>query len=137
MWQFLPDADEDIPNPVNPQFQTHIEGLGSLTARQWPELKRLLDEGVPAILCIIRVEGKSDPSKNHQVLAIGYEMDNPFHVRIPIYDPNHPRDEQTLTIDLTDPSGGIHAKESDGNPVRGFFLNGSDGRPFHPAKPTA
>ncbi|PWT98100.1 MAG: hypothetical protein C5B51_29945 [Terriglobia bacterium] len=135
-WQESPDADRDIPNPVNPNFPTHITGLGTWTAQQWPEIKRLIDLGVPAILCIIRESGNGNPSNNHQVLAIGYEMVNPFRVRIPIYDPNHPREEQVLAFDLSDPKNGIHATESDGKPVRGFFLNGSDGRPFIPAKPT-
>lgn len=105
-------------------LEDHV--VGRLTTRwEIPKLRRRLDKGLPVVLALIRVEGIDDPTKNHQVLALGYDLDQTTkRLTISIYDPNHPKSEPTLTMSLARPSHGIEARQSTGEPLRGVFLIG-------------
>jgi hypothetical protein len=74
---------------------------------EWPIIRRLLDSGTLAMLGLVRVVS-ADPmllSRNHQVLAYGYDIDG-TRVTIRICDPNWPRDDTvTITLDIADPFG--------------------------------
>ena len=98
--------------------------VGRRTATQtYPLMRRRLDRGDPAVLCLIRQKGVSDPGKNHQVVARAYRYDpRTKKVDISLYDPNHPSAEPRLTIDLRNPRGGISPAQSTGETLRGFFL---------------
>jgi len=99
-------------------------GLGRLTAqREFPKLHRRLSRGDPAVLCLIRAHGVEDPTQNHQVVALGYDLDETTrHLTVYLYDPNHPGQEPVLSVKLARPSRGIDATQSSGEPLRGFFV---------------
>lgn len=86
-----------------------------------PKLKRRIDKGDPTILAIIRVGGFGNPTLNHQVLAIGYEIDITGKITtIFLYEPNYPKKEVTLKVDK---SGKLPViSQSTGEICRGFFV---------------
>ncbi len=88
-----------------------------------PALRSGLDSGQPVVLCLIRVRGFSNPTQNHQVTAIGYDLDSDTNrLTIYLYDPNHPGEEPTLSLDLAQPGQSIGLAQSTGEPLRGFFV---------------
>jgi hypothetical protein len=87
-----------------------------------PQILASLDEGTPVVLALIRVR-KGNPTGNHQVLAIDYELDEETKkLAFTLYDPNHPRQEPKIFVDLRDPDNGLHLRQSTGEPLRGFFV---------------
>jgi len=127
-WQIMPEADThklvSSFGSEGPMTTDDERGIGYLTSQvEWPALKKLLDAGKPTILCLIRQEGAGNPSENHQVLAIGHELGEQNRVRIQIYDPNHPRTIQVLSLQFGNWDNSIHGIESDGKQFRGFFIN--------------
>lgn len=93
------------------------------TAREEiPQILASLDEGTPVVLALIRVR-KGNPTGNHQVLAVDYELDEDTKkLDLTLYDPNHPGKEPIISVDLSDPDNGIHPRQSTGEPLRGFFV---------------
>ena len=93
------------------------------TAREEiPKILASLDEGTPVVLALIRVR-KGNPTGNHQVLAVDYELDEDTKkLDLTLYDPNHPGKEPIISVDLSDPDNGIHPRQSTGEPLRGFFV---------------
>lgn len=100
------------------------DDLGQRMARtEIPKLRRMLDKGQPAVLLLVRVAGWDDPTRNHQVLATGYELDaTGKQMTIFLYDPNHPKAESALKLDLSDPRSGIDITQSNDVPTRAFFI---------------
>ena len=101
------------------------DNMLSRIVNQWeiPKLRAKIDSGSPAVMLLIRVKGISDPTQNHQVIACGYEEDPATkEMKIHLYDPNHPRIEPTLSMNLSKPTQGIHLTQSTGEPLRGFFV---------------
>jgi hypothetical protein len=89
-----------------------------------PNLTAALAGGNPAVLVLIRVHGLTDPTHNHQVTAIGYDLDPDNNsMTIHLYDPNHPGEEPTLTMNLSRPKKGIKLTQSTGEALRGFFMS--------------
>jgi hypothetical protein len=87
-----------------------------------PKIMKQLKEGQPVVLAIIRVKGITDPTKNHQVVAIGYEYETTNKdLKFFLYDPNHPGEQPELTMNLNNPNLGIGLDYSTGEPLRGFF----------------
>ena len=65
----------------------------------------------------------SDPTINHQVLVTGYDFDETSRqLKLYLCDPNYPRWESTLDMNLTAPSQGLQAAQSTGEKLRGLFL---------------
>lgn len=93
------------------------------TKNQWPELQNNLEANKPTILLLIRQSGYlANPTKNHQVLAIGYKYHPTFKdLWIYVYDPNKPDTTQTLYMNLKGKR--LNAKDSTGKRLRGFFCN--------------
>jgi hypothetical protein len=92
--------------------------------KRWeiPKVRSEIDQNNPAVLALVRVKGISDPTKNHQVLAIGYEFDTGLELMtINIYDPNYPKEDHALTMDFSNPSQGIKLQHSKDGSQRGFF----------------
>jgi murein DD-endopeptidase MepM/ murein hydrolase activator NlpD len=88
-----------------------------------PKLRRMLTKGEPAVLALIRVRGLDDPTQNHQVLATGFEFEpGTKKYRFNLYDPNHPRKDPFISLDLSDPKSGIQIEQSTGESLRGFFI---------------
>ena len=93
---------------------------------EWKILRAYLDQGKPMILCLIREEGYlADITKNHQVLAIGYEYDpTPRDLKVEIYDPNDKKGSNYLILSLSGGRLGAHQITSQGARInfRGFFV---------------
>jgi hypothetical protein len=94
---------------------------------EWSKLKALLDKGEPTVLVLIRSEGYlADISKNHQVLALGYEFDpNTRDLTVEVYDPNDPEGSGYLYLCLG--GGRLRARQKYSNGgvqnFRGFLVN--------------
>ncbi|RPJ40514.1 MAG: hypothetical protein EHM21_14550, partial [Chloroflexi bacterium] len=86
-----------------------------------PRLRRLLDKGNPAVLCLIRTQGFGNPTLNHQVVATGYEADAAAKtITITLYDPSHPGETPEITVHLDRKNFAI--EQSTGELLRGFFV---------------
>lgn len=112
-WQSAPD--------VGHWWLKH--SVGHRTKEQWPKLRSTLRDGWPVNLILIRVEGyTANISDNHQVLAIGYIYNSSTKdLTIQVYDPNDASQVHVLSMNLS--SNNIHAKDSTGKHLRGFFVN--------------
>lgn len=100
------------------------ESVASLTAgRELNKVRSRIEAMRPAVLLLIRAGGFVDPTQNHQVLAVGYDLDEAAQqATLFLYDPNYPGEAPTLTLDLADPSQGIGGQHSTGETSRGFFV---------------
>jgi hypothetical protein len=91
--------------------------------REWPAIRREIDEGRLANVGLIRVAG-FNPFKltgNHQVIAYGYAEDG-RGVTLRFYDPNHPdRDDVTATIHLDPALRPTSLEQSTGETLLGYF----------------
>jgi hypothetical protein len=83
-------------------------------------LKTLLYAGTPVPLGLIGVRDILRVGENHQVVAYGCELDPSTHVMtsIFIYDPNHPNQSVTISIDKTNRC----LRASTGKIWRGLFV---------------
>ena len=94
--------------------------------REWPKVRRQIDEGRLAMVGLIRVAGVN-PFKltgNHQVIAYGYAEDG-RGVTLRLYDPNWPdRDDVTVTIHLDPALRPTRLEQSTGEPLLGYFSYG-------------
>lgn len=114
-WQTAPDEAH--------WYRKH--SVGSRTKKEWWKLKNDLDNNKPAILVLIRA-GRylANPTVNHQVLAIGYDYDpTAKDLTIQVYDPNHPHETHTLSMNIGLPRSRLRAKDSTKKKLRGFFVN--------------
>jgi len=90
---------------------------------EFRKLRTRLDKEQPAVLALIRADREGDLTKNHQVIAHAYSYDEQSgDLQIKLYDPNHPRKTPTLTMNFKTPNSGINARQSTGEPLRGFFV---------------
>jgi hypothetical protein len=102
---------------------------------EWPRIRAEIDAGHPSVVGLIRVTGISPwmLTRNHQVLAWGWEADG-RNIALRIYDPNHPgRDDVELRVVLTEAPGTpwwdrITMTQTTGEPLLGFFR-----QPYPPA----
>jgi hypothetical protein len=99
--------------------------VGRLTVtQQFPKLRARLERDDPAVLLLVRARGMEDPTRNHQVIAVGYQLDDTAgYLTIYVYDPNHPGMEPTISMTISQPDRGIHAEQSTGEELRAFFVN--------------
>lgn len=88
---------------------------------QLPRLRGLIDAGRPVALGLVGARDLGDVgNKNHQVVAYGYDLDEPTQaIRIYIYDNNSHDQEVVLSTDPGNP--GVDASNR-AEPWRGFFL---------------
>jgi hypothetical protein len=102
--------------------------------REWPKVRREIDEGRLAMIGLVRVGGWNPfrLTGNHQVMAFGYAEDG-RGVTLRIYDPNWPdRDDVSVTLHLDPALRPTHLEQSTGEPVLGWFL-----APYASADPRA
>jgi hypothetical protein len=104
-----------------------------MIAREWPAIRRDLDAGRLVSIGLVRVVSANPLAltRNHQVLAWGYDLDD-GRLELRIYDPNWPDDDDvTIGLDVADPDGDAAPAYSraDG-PVVAFFR-----APYRPARP--
>jgi hypothetical protein len=96
---------------------------GNTARKEVPKMRRQLDKGSPVVLGLVRAQGISNPTENHQVLAIGYDFNETTRqLTINLCDPNYHRQGSTLSMNLAAPSQGIQAVQSTGEPLRGLFV---------------
>lgn len=94
---------------------------GSTIQSEFPKLQDSMAWLQPSVLLMIYARSWEDPTQNHQVVAVGYDLDEVTQkASIFLYDPNYPSKEPTLDVDLGSPSGAF--KQSTGETPRGFFL---------------
>jgi hypothetical protein len=92
---------------------------------EWPRIRDEIKAGHAPILGLIRTSSSSprDLTRNHQVLAYGFDEDaGGFRIRI--YDPNHPgQDDVELRASLgaAGAAGAPTLSQSTGEPLLGFF----------------
>lgn len=102
------------------QWWDFRQTIRQLTHKEWEKMKGSVDEGFPAPLTLIRTT--TDPSKNHQVLAVAYEEDQASRRgEIDLYDPNHPDLTPKIRIRLGGDDVG-KAEQTTGEKLRGFFV---------------
>ena len=92
--------------------------------REWPKIRREIDEGRLAMLGLVRVAGKNPfgLTGNHQVIAYGYAEDG-RGVTLRIYDPNWPdNDNVTAVLRLDEAFRPTSLASSTGEPLLGYFL---------------
>lgn len=103
-----------------------VEAVG----REWPTIRAVLDAGHPCPVGLIRVASFSwrDLTRNHQVLAFGYDTaDDGSGFAIRVYDPNHPGNDAVELRAAIDPEDGrplrdrVHLSQTTGEPLLGFF----------------
>jgi hypothetical protein len=120
-WIQLPDGDE---------FFEHGVAWYEINS-EWPMIKQDLDSGVPSPLGL--VSGRQPPlvgfltgienlSACHQVLAWGYDL-NGSELTIHIYDPDYIGDENTISLNIGNPTQATQLTMSNNPPghFRGFF----------------
>ena len=114
---------------VDLHSRTHV-----MVAREWPRIQRDLDAGRPVPLGLVRVISANPLAltRNHQVLAWGYDLVDGL-LTLRIYDPNWPGDDEvTLSLDVSDPgSDAAPAWSRPDGPVLAFFR-----APYRPAPAT-
>ena len=114
-WQLLPDSMQ--------WWRFWLDNVGKLVqSREWPQLRASLDAGRPQSICLVRSRGISGFANNHQVVAIGYETGPGERVTVDLYDPNHPGFVPKLSFQPGAGANRIDARQSTGEPVRGFFV---------------
>lgn len=94
----------------------------------WPRIRDDVDNGRLSPLGLVRVAGISPwaMTRNHQVLAFGYEA-NAALIRLRVYDPNHPgRDDVELRAEIGPDESRpwrdrIRLSQSTGEPLLGLF----------------
>ncbi len=100
------------------------EEVWGLTVKsEFPKLRTSLEGHEPAVLALVRGKGVSDPTRNHQVIALGYDLDEAAQeATIGLYDPNHPGEAPSLALKLAKPPHEPGISQSTHEPVRGFFV---------------
>jgi len=105
--------------------------------REWPRIRAEIDAGLPCVVGLIRVSGSSPwlLSRNHQVLAWAYSAESDegearggrATIRLRVYDPNHPGDDDVALLAEVGADDGRPAREridlrqSTGEPLLGWF----------------
>ena len=95
-----------------------------MIAREWPRIRRGLDAGRLVPLGLVRVASANplELTRNHQVLAWGYDLDGATLVLADLR-PNWPGDDDvTITLDVSDPDGAaapVYSKKD--GPLVAFF----------------
>jgi hypothetical protein len=107
-----------------------LRGVSEWTREdQVPRLRRLIDAGQPVALGLVGARDLTQVGAgNHQVVAYGYEVDEPARTtRIFVYDNNNHDEEVVLTCDRRGPNVEASNRRQ---PWRGLFVQ--DYRPVTP-----
>ena len=114
-WTVQKDNEKSMRKSV--AYKTKVE--------EFSKLKKSIDMGKPVVIGLIGARKATDITKNHQVVAYGYESD-PDGIKVYIYDSNYPNMEVTLESSCHD----CNFKSSTGQEWRGFFV-----QEYHAKKP--
>lgn len=89
--------------------------------QEFPRLRDSIARAQPPVLLLVQARSWEDPTRNHQVVAVGYDLDDVAQrATVFLYDPNHPGEESTLHLELGSPFG--MSMQSMGEIPRGFFV---------------
>jgi hypothetical protein len=125
LWERQMDSLESnvIPKLVKWMFYADSTVMRRMVAEEAPALRASIDQGSPAVLALVRQGGFSDPTQNHQVLAISYEVEPASQVMtVHLYDPNYPGESPTLSLNLSKPVQGMASSKPHDKVPRGFFI---------------
>lgn len=106
-WTVQKDSEKSIRKSVS--YKTKIE--------EFSKLKKSIDMGNPVVLGLIGARKASEITKNHQVVAYGYESDSD-NIKVYIYDSNYPDKEVVLESSCHN----CTFRSSSGQEWRGFFV---------------
>jgi hypothetical protein len=112
-----------IPTMIEWMIRDDLDVASRCARSEVAKLRRSLDRGKPAVLALVRARYSEDPTQNHQVLAVGYDVDQVSHeMKIYLYEPNYPGLTPTIDLNLAHPKEGIAISQSTGELLRGFFV---------------
>jgi hypothetical protein len=112
-----------IPKVIEWMLRSDLDVSRLTACSEVPKLRIRLKDGQPVVLGLIRVHTGKSPTENHQVLATGYDIEDQTNaLTIHLYDPNHPAEEPTLLLDISQPSQGLSIRQSTGEALRAFFV---------------
>lgn len=108
---WLPLRFLSLMSPARPPREGPIPGLDDsrtyvMVHDEWPNIQARIDAGDLAMIGLVKVVS-ADPRQlnhNHQVIAYGYDLDG-SDLRLLILDPNVPRREIELGLDISDAYG--------------------------------
>jgi hypothetical protein len=101
-------------------FQPTTKLFDNSVCHELPRILTSLNAGCPVPIILIRSKKLRNPTNNHQILIIGYKINNAI-TELQSYDPNYPG---RLTImRINQESGHSEIIQSTGETVRGFFVN--------------
>jgi hypothetical protein len=108
---WLPLRFYSLMSPLRPRREGPIPGIDDsrtyvMVHDEWPAIRAELDKGHLAMIGLVKVVS-SDPRQlnhNHQVIGYGYDLDGTT-LKLLILDPNVPRSEIELAIDISDDHG--------------------------------
>ncbi len=108
---WLPLRFLSLMSPLRPKREGPLPGLDDsrtyvMVHDEWPVIKARLDSGSLVMIGLVKTVS-ADPRKlnhNHQVLAYGYDLQGTA-LKLLILDPNYPRREIELGIDVSDAGG--------------------------------
>ncbi|MBM3187359.1 MAG: hypothetical protein FJZ90_01395 [Chloroflexi bacterium] len=105
------------------------DDVAHLTAKhEFSRVESRVARGNPAVICVIRAGGLTNPTLNHQVVVVGYDLKEATgDLTLYLYDPNYPGRETQIGMRLPSRRGQLTAQEvglyqSTGEPLRGFFV---------------
>ncbi|MDZ5443108.1 hypothetical protein U2F26_10245 [Micromonospora sp. 4G57] len=107
-----------------PDHPTTLNGIGvarMTREEQLPQLKQLLDQGLPQPLGLVQSRDPGAFGNDHQVVAYGYEQDD-ARTRVFIWDNRYPGREHTLEFKTAYDPADRAVRESNGDEWRGFFV---------------
>lgn len=108
---WLPLRFYSLMSPIRPKREGPIPGIDDsrtyvMVHDEWPVIKARLDGGTLVMIGLVKVVA-ADPRQlnhNHQVIAYGYDLQGSA-LKLLILDPNYPRHEIELGIDIGDEKG--------------------------------
>lgn len=107
-----------------PDHRTLLGGIGvsrMVREREFPKLRGLLEQGLPQPLGLTQSRDLGGLSRDHQVVAYGYEQDA-TKTRIFIWDNRYGRREDVLEFTTRYERTDRAVRQSDGSQWRGFFV---------------
>ena len=107
----LPLRFYSLMSPLRPQREGPVAGIDDsrtyvMVHLEWPKIQAELDQGHLVMIGLVKIVSGDprDLNHNHQVIAYGYDLEG-TDLRLLILDPNVPRREIELGVDISDARG--------------------------------
>jgi hypothetical protein len=105
--------------PARKPFRGGPAGLLARSQAEWAKLQGRLDQGQPVPLGLVR--DTKNVFADHQVLAIGYEVEGEDVGTVHVYDPNCPGRVSQIEVAFSGEEAGLLERCAGGAALRGFF----------------